>query len=59
MSKFILLKTKKTHLFVRDRIELSKQKCISSLLSETTLFTLTFYQKYSPLITTANIDQSE
>ena len=34
-----------------------KKKCISNLLSKTTLFTLTFCQKYSLLITTANIDQ--
>lgn len=33
---------KKSHLFVRDGIELLKQKRISNLLYKTTLFTLTF-----------------
>ena len=57
MSKFIPLKTKKSHLFVRDGIELLKQKCISNLLSETIPFLLTLWQKYFLLITTANTDQ--
>ena len=56
MSKFILLRTKKSRLSVRDGIELLKQKCVSNLLSGITLFTLTFYQKYSPFTTTANTD---
>ena len=57
MLKFILLKTKKSRLSVRDGTELLKQKCISNSLSETIPFTLTFCQKYSPLITIANTDQ--
>ena len=59
VSKFILLKTKKSRLSVRDGIELLKQKCISYLLSGIILFTLTFYQKYSPLTTKANTDPLE
>ena len=54
--KIYSLKTKKSHLSVRDGIELLKQKCISNSLYKTTLFTLTFCQKYSPLTTTANTD---
>ena len=54
--KIYSTKTKKSRLSVRDGIELLKQKCISNLLSRITLFTLTFYQKYSPLTTTANTD---
>ena len=48
---------KKSHLFVRDGTELLTKKCTRDLLCKITLSTSTFYQKYSPLIITAKIDQ--
>ena len=40
--KIYSTENEESHLFVRDGIELLKQKCISNLLYKTTLFTLTF-----------------
>ena len=48
---------KKSHLSVRDGIELLKKKCTRGLLCKITLSKSTFYQKYSLLIITAKIDQ--
>ena len=55
--KFIPPKMKKSHLSVRDGIELLKQKCVSNSPYKTTQSTLTSYLKYSLLTTIANIDQ--
>lgn len=40
--KIYSTENEESHLFVRDGIELLKQKCISNLLYKTTLFILTF-----------------
>ena len=48
---------KRNHQFVRDGIELSKIKCIRDSLCKTIQSTLTSFRKYSPLTTTADIDQ--